>query len=247
MEKTYNVDLVRDEILLLDGKCRVKVQEVIDKVKAQQKFGFDSDLINSLLLKAEECGEFFYRSITLDYCRYCKTSVTYAPFKSGPRKGKDNPKKPRRPRGIQINPGFITIRNHGDFCSECDEKHQITATIEKTILEKGLKIQTMKDTIYVKDPMKVCGECGKDIYESEMGVEQTIMGDGHYAAECPYCHFKSIGFGKSHESGKGQFRMIRKEEKRKFYFRKCACGEWFKNIFGEKPWDYKCSKCREEP
>mgnify|MGYP001019016417 CR=1 FL=1 len=46
MEKTYDVDLTYNEIILLDGKVNDKAQKIINTAKMEKGFGFDNSSIN---------------------------------------------------------------------------------------------------------------------------------------------------------------------------------------------------------
>jgi hypothetical protein len=70
------------------------------------------------------------------------------------------------------------------------------------VLDRDLKIEIQKNnykvTRYIKDDVRVCFNCKKEIQESKMGLLPALMG-GEYRGKCPECGAESKPFGQSHE------------------------------------------------
>lgn len=217
--KTYKTDLTHEELVLLDGKVRNSVQEVIDLAKEENSIGFDFPLINEIIRNAKKAGKLTWSRKSIRYCSHCKQSAGYAKYTRNGRyhrKGEPNHKRPLTFSGFKFNPGFITIKRHGDCCATCEKKHKVIENAIGYIINNNLQIQLPAYTNrYVegitsrwqKDPIRICFKCKKEAYESEMGKSRTLMNDGYYPSKCPHCKAESTPFGRSHKST-DKFRMI---------------------------------------
>ncbi len=210
MSITKRVDLTAEELLLLDGKVRADVQEIVNAVKMAQSV-HQHPIVGATIADSLKTGRFRYEIDRIQYCRLCNSSAGYAKHKRSGRyhnKGGDNHKKPLYMQGIRLNPGFVRIAGHGDFCCKCDAKDRITTSIIETILSKQLPIELVgnKRTQFKRDDVRICRSCNKEMYESEMGREMTMMGDGYYPSKCPHCGTKSNLFASHGTSPK--FRML---------------------------------------
>lgn len=204
--------LTDDELLLLDGKCSSTIQCEIDKAKQRKQLHSDP-VVAAVLLQSISLGTFEMRWMhDMRYCSKCCSSAGYAKHtRNGKyhRKGDDNRKSPLSMTGVRINPGFVTIQGHGDWCKKCEQKNNWTATIIEEILQRKLPVELLRDnrTLFKKDDKRICFKCKEPMYESEMTRRRTIMGDGSYPAGCPKCGTESLLFGRQHESTR-EFRML---------------------------------------
>ena len=98
--------------------------------------------------------------------------------------------------------GKLTFYGSGDCCKECFDKHKVMETLIDYVLSKDLKIEIQKNeykkTKYIKDDIRICFACKKEIQESKMGLLPALMG-GEYHGQCPECGAKSVPFGQTHE------------------------------------------------
>jgi hypothetical protein len=198
---TYNVNLFKEELLLLDGKSSPKVQEIIDKIKDQSTFGFDLDLINKVLQDSLKKGQFSFSIREMTSCNYCNKKAQYY-FHArdsrkrfgGYRKGDPNYDAPKYYTGVRFNEGFINFKGYCDICTDCEKRLKIINTIENYIIDNDLKIEIVKNpkSKYVKDVIRKCWKCKKEMQESEMGKRPTLMGNGYYPSVCPHCKAESL-------------------------------------------------------
>lgn len=208
--------LTDDQLLLLDGKADEKMQPVIDSIKLARSCGADVPLIGEVIAKAQASGWLRIMKGYGRWCGVCGKSAGYAPHKRRGRfhaKGDPDHKRPRTMSGISFDSSSITIRDHIDCCSECDEKQGISAAIINLIVSQELHIELRGNDrgLFVRDDERECFGCKSLIYESELGKLRTIMGDGYYPGKCPKCGaesqlFQSHGFTR-------KFRMVRKQVK----------------------------------
>jgi hypothetical protein len=190
----YKVELTYDELLLLDTKVNDTAQSVIDVAKKEQGYGFDFPIIGQILQKSESLGSLNWSYESITHCSYCdKTYDYYKHKRSGRyhRKGEPDHKRPIHYSGVKFNPGFIRFSGYGDMCTDCMSKHKVIEQLIDYILDYDLKIEIRKNdykpTKYKKDPMRICNNCGAEMYESEMGRRPVLMGGGTYPATCPHC------------------------------------------------------------
>ena len=94
------------------------------------------------------------------------------------------------------------MKGYGDMCTE--NKHNVKRRLIDYIIKHDLKVEIMKNDYkpgkYLKDDIRICFDCGEEMFESKMSKERTMMGDGYYPSGCPKCGAKSLPFGKSHET-----------------------------------------------
>lgn len=193
------VQLTDDELVLLDGACSEKVQAEVDGAKqritsrslhpdvAPVLAGFIADVVS----EAQTNGEVILRRQRLRRCALCGTAPGYVLFKSGPRRGTPNYKKPRVIEGYEFARRFVTVQHHAALggCAECldpilpliaDALRGVNAQIPDRLRAEG-------EPKRVKHPNRRCTKCGWEGHEGQMGRQRTIMGDGSYPATCPAC------------------------------------------------------------
>lgn len=216
-EKLYNVSLTYKEIVMLDGNARDCVQKVVDQAKTENSIGLDS-FSNEVIRKAIEQGKLSWGSKKICKCLYCSNKPRgYEKYRSSSRyhrKGDTNYDKPLLYYAVDPMQGFVIFNGGEGMCTDCWEGKYKNKIIQY-ILDNDLPVEIQKndfaDTKYVKDVERKCYSCGKTMYESEMGVERTFMGNGNYPAKCPHCGAVSAFLGKNHELT-GNFRMVKLKE-----------------------------------
>jgi len=214
MSKLYKIELTYNELILVDGKVNADAQVVIDKSKEENKIGFDLPIMNEIIVKSIESGILKWRFKRIDHCSYCDKDYGYYTYNRNSRnhrKGENNYDKPKTHFGIAFNEDFITIKDHGDMCSGCAANFKIVDKLCDYIIKNELPIEIKTKpeiSLYLKDEIKICYECGEEMQESKMGKLPAALG-GSYPGKCPYCFAESTFFGKSHKHT-DKFVMIRK-------------------------------------
>ncbi len=214
--KVYSALLNYKELLLLDGKCSEKVQATVEQAKKEASFGLDS-FCNEILRKAVECGELTWGYKKIRCCTQCADKPSgYLPYPRNSRyhrKGAPNYDAPFSYTGVAPFQGFIVFQGTEGVCRDCWDKVYLPQII-KYIIENDLPVQIQKNEIaetrWKKDPIRICFECKKEMYESEMGTNLNFMGDGRYKSTCPHCGAVALAFGGRHETT-NKFRMLRVE------------------------------------
>ena len=204
-ENFYSVYLTHDELLLIDGKCNEKAQEVVEKAKTEYGFGLDP-ICNEILAKSIKTGKLTWRYTEISSCKTCDTKPSgyykYARSSRYHRKGDCNYDAPFKYSGIEPNGGFISFSGMSGICRDCWFNVYLPKLVN-FIIENDLPIEIQKNDIaetkYKKDDVRICYSCGEKMYESEMGRRTTLMGDGTYASKCPKCGAESLLFGNSHK------------------------------------------------
>lgn len=216
MAKTYSVSLTYDELLLIDGKCGEKAQEIVEKAKLEFGFGLDP-VCNEILAKSIKIGKLTWRYKEISSCETCKDKprdyYKYARSSRYHRKGDNNYDAPLKYSGIEPNGGFISIAGIPGICKDCWFNVYLPKLTDY-IISHDLPIEIQKNDIvatkYKKDSVYICHKCGEKIYESEMGKARTLVGDGYYPSKCPKCGAESLLFGNSHKLT-DEFRMVKCE------------------------------------
>lgn len=214
LAKKYSVSLTFDELSALDGRCSADVQGIVDAAKAEHAIGLD-DFSNEVITKAVRNGKLEWNSVTISRCKYCgERPGGFYPYKTNSRyhrKGDPNTSKPIRYCGVQIG-GGILFSGLAGMCAECWQKNYLPKII-RYILDNGLPVEIQRNDIaptrYKRDLERECFDCGKTMYESEMGESLRLMGDGYYKSKCPHCGAEATIFTSHNQTGK--FRMITAE------------------------------------
>lgn len=193
-QNEYDVELNYEELMLLDGNVRNSVQETINRAKREMEIDLDNPLMREIIQDSLEEGTLNWRTKRdKGWCPNCE-NTSY--------------------RGIKFNDGFVSIKGFVDFCNECKKELNPIDTICNYIIEHGLPIEIEEngyDTGYIKDEVRKCRECGKEMYKSEMGDIPTLMGGGTFKGKCPHCGAEA-GLFMSHDYT-NKFRMIKNESK----------------------------------
>lgn len=216
--KLYRLALTYNEAILLDGKVSAEQQKVIDEAKTENKFGLD-DFCNEVLRKALEVGKLSWGRKEISSCSHCEDKPrgynTYARSGKYHSKGEKNLDAPLKYSGIDPFQGFIVLSGGSGVCADCWFKKYLPKLINY-IVEHDLPIEIQKNsignTLYKRDPIRVCFKCGEEIRESEMGTSNTMIGDGKYPSTCPKCGAVSTIFGGSHMAT-NKYVMIKQEAK----------------------------------
>jgi hypothetical protein len=210
-----DISLSDKEILLLDGKVNETAQEVINYVKKIDEFANIGDRVYAeIIVRALLKGELTVSYRDISHCS-CGATTEYRKITRGRRRGEFDYDHPIRLYGMSFMDGFVIVKGHSEFgfCQKCGEKAK--SAILDYIKEHDLPIQIGRsgnDSAWIKENAKICKGCNEQIWEFDMGLEYTIMGDGRYYSKCPKCGAEG-GLFASHEPTK-KFRMVRRSELR---------------------------------
>ena len=206
MIKTYPINLTLEELLLIDDNVSEEAQKVINKAKQESTYGFELPIMNEILRRSEQIGKLTWNYTQVRDCKYCDKKSSYHTYPRSSNyhsKGDKNYDKPKYYGGIVFNQGFVVMKGYGDMCSECEKKYDVIHRLIDYIIDNDLKIEIQnnkyKPSKYLKDEIKICYSCDKEMSESTMSNLTTMMGDGYYKGECPHCGAKSLPFGESHK------------------------------------------------
>jgi len=149
-------NLTDEELLLLDGGCRSKVQAYVDRAKSYfaKKKAAMPEYLCLILAEAERTMILEAHRSSGSTCARCGAEGYFDPlYVRGPKKGKRNHRKKRvhHPRVLVL---------HQPFCSTCWNDHvhgEIEAAIEPLY---EVKIQNIKTKAVLDVEMK-CDKCGK--------------------------------------------------------------------------------------
>ncbi len=195
-EITTLVSLTNDEIILLDGRCRDKIQAEVNRVKLENDVlsaftslpPLQAETASRIAAVAMANGVLETSCVIMDGlpCSCCDKRTRYATYKRSSyyhRKGDPNHKKPIHVRGVHFPKCFV--------CCDC------WAAIKPLMIPFLEDRQTEIDTrfFYPDDKRKSrwkkscnrkCRECGWMGHEGEMKFVQK----GHYSParpKCPHC------------------------------------------------------------
>jgi DNA-directed RNA polymerase subunit RPC12/RpoP len=204
MIREYDVSLTLKELMLIDGKVGSIAQKVIDRAKTEDSFGFEFTPINEIILKSLEQGQFNWRHKGIACCHFCDKKREYYKYTRSSRnhrKGDNNYSNPKYHKGVKFNEGFVTVVGSGDMCADCEKEYKVIESINKYVIDNDLKIelQDKKATRYIKDRIRVCFKCGKEMQESQMTQLPALM-SGTYPGGCPHCGAEALVLGRSHET-----------------------------------------------
>jgi hypothetical protein len=201
------------ELLLLDGKTSVAdTQKRINEIRNEASFGKDKAFILKVVAELESKGRIGFST---DYvsCEICGKRSTITNYESGKRKGHMNYAKSELVSGVCFSNDFVRFQGRPrlGICDECYAriKEELLATIRPLHFDSSALI---KDCPYRKDDERLCHQCNQPMYESEMGRQPTLMGNGTFPSDCPKCGAKTGFFGPSHKST-GKWRIITVEVK----------------------------------
>ena len=172
-----------------------------------------SDFIFKLIKIALKNGKMGY-SLRPGTCTLCGKGENIIRYKSGMNKGEINFNKTWYSKMLDLEYNFVHIRNStpSGVCEEC-RKNGFNKELVKVLSTLEYKFEwdnRITACPYVKDDKKICFKCGKEIWESEMGRTQKMLGSTTYPSTCPYCGAKSMPFGDTHHLTK-EFRILEVE------------------------------------
>ena len=175
--------------------------------------GEHSDFLFSIIELAEKNGIMGY-SFRNGTCAICGKGKNIVRYKSGMKKGEVNPNKTWYFKMLDYKDAFIRTQNYTPFgvCEECRE-NGFDDLLKRTLLTGDFKFEWNDKIVpcpYEKDEKKICFECKKPMWESEMSRTQKMFDSSTYASTCPHCGAVAMPFGNSHKLTE-EFRIIEKK------------------------------------
>ena len=196
----HSVRLTDDELLVLDGKCSAKVQDLVNEVKVARSIGQevgitsnDAAFIASALAEAEKNLKLTHYGRSFRSCNVCERYAGYAKFRSGPRRGRDNEKRPLSFQGVELADRSVSVSgySHIGCCDQC------WARIQPVLAERlnGVRAEvheriTGKPTAWIRKRKAAC-RCGWIGNEGDLGMLPAMM-LGEYPGQCPACGAKNM-------------------------------------------------------
>jgi len=196
------VQLIDDELVALDGRCRKKIQTEVDAAKAriaarEQHSGLDGELaglIADAVREAEQKGELIYRHERISRCKLCGRDAGYVAYKSGRQKGQPNYNRPCYLPGLELAHRFVTFKGSVFLggCVECitEVLPELRAALVGVRAALPKELQTEGAAVYSRYDRRTCKQCGWEGHEGEMGSMRTLLGYGTFPGICPSCDAK---------------------------------------------------------
>lgn len=193
------VTLTDDELRALSGRCRpetqTKVTAALMRIAARTDYPdlppALAGLIADVFGEARDTGQLIYQRRPITRCRLCRAESTYAPFKSGPRRGQPNYSKPRPVQGVELAHRFVSVNMHVTLggCLTCVERcvPAICAALVGVPVAVPDKLRALGQPRRVRHDNRHCKKCGWTGHEGQMRYERTLMGDGTFPSKCPDC------------------------------------------------------------
>jgi len=206
MTFTTMVHLTDNELVLLDGQCRNKIQVDVDKAKKRlenvlpevpEKF---KDFVARVLTELENEGRLVHRYERIRHCDVCDKRAGYATYKRTSQyhqKGEKNYNKPLSFPAIELAHRFIRITGSVSVgcCSDCFK--EILPTLKEILKDKKGEIPETLTGIsprWKRVDRRKCKNCGWEGNEAEMDELPALI-KGKYPGQCPQCGARSVPFG----------------------------------------------------
>jgi hypothetical protein len=215
------LQLTDQELSLLDGRCRLEIQNEVDRAVARIKAAETysdvlpaalSGLIADAVSEATENGELRYMKTRTRHCSLCDKSAGYANFQRGARRGKPNYDRPLTFGGIEMADRFVRVQHHITLggCEDCVARalpflRESLATIRAQV---PTDLAAPGRALWKKRPRRRCTKCEWEGHEGQMGRSRTLMGDGWYPSTCPNCGAENRLASTPVELISGEFEVI---------------------------------------
>lgn len=207
----YRVELTRQELLMLDGRCGHGVQSIIDGAKLEadleSRLGCHAGIARLAVAAVSEArteGRLIFRHERIQYCRVCERAAGYAAVKRTTswhrRKGDVDHSKPLTMGAVELAHRFVRIDKHVAVgcCSECFEAAKPVLAVALANVRAELpEALTGIPSKYRRWGKRRCTACQWQGHEGEMGELPTLFNDGHYRGECPRCGATNAPLGKA--------------------------------------------------
>lgn len=188
------VHLTDAELALLDGQCSEKVQaevvRALGRIEAVRTMGAREEIarfVADAVHEARSKRRLIYRRKTLSRCRACDRVETYAPFRSGPRKGQPNHKRPIPFRGYELADRLVVMVGHAivGCCEDCMDEARpfLRGALREVAAEVPEQIRAEDAPAYRLWRLVECTECGWQGHEGEIPKGRNYGG----WVKCPAC------------------------------------------------------------
>lgn len=204
--KTTKIELTDEELVILDGQVSEDAQAVVSAALAREAMkakrgdldpgvaGFVADAVT----RARQTGKLVLRGDNLRKCDVCGRSAGYVKFKSGPRRGRDDHKRPRTFRGVDLAEAFFRVKGYAVLgaCGECWSRAQEAVREELADVRAELPAGLAGPTRFIRHAKRKCSQCGWEGHEGQMRQLPAMM-SGRYAGGCPECPAENKPFGRT--------------------------------------------------
>lgn len=203
-----SVSLTDAELLLLDGKCRPEVQQVVESARerlaAMEQYSDltpkEAAFIADAMAEARENLKLVCQRVAISSCRICGESGGYAVYKRAGRyhrKGETNYDKPLSLAGVELAIRVVRMKGYPTLgcCTSCFEK------IKPDLLEALKPIEAELPEALTGEPPRFkrydnrfCTKCGWEGHEGQMRMLPALFG-GKYPGGCPECDASNVFMG----------------------------------------------------
>ncbi len=196
------LEITKEELYLLDGKCSTETQNIINKHKEEDR------IANSLIGIPELYRPFTVKFIELavsqgiisytntkirkcDICGDCGSYVKYTRSTRYHKKGDFNYDKPIYLSGVEFDRHFINIVGYPNLgcCDKCLVKikpYLLEVIEQRDIKAEFSKFFLGKESKYKKYNKCKCTNCSWEGHEGQLRLLPCIF-EGEYRGKCPSC------------------------------------------------------------
>lgn len=203
------IDLADDELLVLDGRCSVKVQARVDVVKSRRAAVVAMPdvpeaiamFVSDVVREAQTQGKLVFGWRRLRRCEVCGTRAGYATYTRATRhhrKGEENSDRPLTLQGVELAQRFVTIEGSATVgcCTKCWEQAKPIAAVALHDVQAEMPEAVTGEKPRWKRWDKVrCTLCGWVGHEGEMRMLAAMFG-GQYPGRCPRCPGQNLPLGR---------------------------------------------------
>lgn len=205
------LEITKEELYLLDGKCSTETQNIINKHKEEDRIANSligipelyKPFITKFIKVAIDNGIISYKNTKLKSCDICGNRGSYVKYTRSSRyhrKGDFNYDKPIYLSGVELNRQFFNIEGYAHLgcCIECYKKirpYLLEVIEQRDIKAEFSKVFLGKESKYKKYNKCKCTNCFWEGHEGQLGLFPCIF-EGKYRGKCPFCG-KENRFGKT--------------------------------------------------
>lgn len=207
-EKRTYVYLTDEELCLLDGRVGAETQRHVDMavaiVGSVSRYPHlspgEAKLVGSVVAHARAAGSVRRWVERIHSCPVCGKNPGCVRFKSGPRRGKEDPSRRITFQGVEYSTARLSMQGRVNIgaCLECVEK------VEPTIVAalRGVEAEVPDVLRATGEPVRKCysnrscSACGWHGHEGEMRQLPAMLG-GWHPGGCPECPAVNSAFGRT--------------------------------------------------
>jgi hypothetical protein len=191
-----NVMLTDEEILALDGRVNTEAQAVVERVKAVgEHLGVGHALWAEIVVDALATGYLGWQRREGVRCSACEAHMTYATYKSGPRRGRERLDKPRylscsAPDYRPLAPWeYAAVQ----LCPACAP--QAREAIGAYLRAGDLPVETA-GSAWLREEEYTCFRCARTMWQFDMGPLPCLLGGRLLLRALPVLRGRGVAPGK---------------------------------------------------